>query len=753
MAMPPVARVITLFDNQKKCGMDKEYIQKVVAEFPEDVKQVMTVASVVCVEGLDLEVLCNICEPNCPQALCDVADALCRSNWLLREHKRVHCDPVIAGAVLEQNAIGGSRMKSMLINLKDYLEINPLDDYLSRRQYFVAARLLLGYAIEKWEEFPEKDLQFVSAFQTDVILFASNAELSFHRSPRQAVGRLEQRFDFKLLLSTFNITGNQRLFDMMGALYSRIFRYDEATVCFETAEPSPLSHQYQLMYLSEMCWNLGLLAKSFAYAYNAFRKNEMEEEADQNIMVCLYISRLCALNDSMDSSRMWLEKGKALIGKRRVPEIHPIRIMYLEIEALLANDNYSKANEYLEKSELMAIRLYGENSPALSMISYIRYEMYVRLGMSRKSIEAYRDYVDCTHFNYGFSPADLSVLYSSIVDSCNERGSYSTAAIYEERMQDLHSDSDNASFAPGVRFFKALTEASNSLTHYDYELCAAHIEDARGIFLGEIKPDEETLEAIRPVFEGSDIPDVVMGTTYRRALADWDFETRLKRGDYAEARTLIEEELADEQNAKERLLLSVQQGRIDIKEGDTQTGIALWWDVVRQADASWRFEIAKYIAGCADELELQSEAIQFYETALQAESMIYAKTKDLAVALRSYAEILQTYGRQQKSDELFQQAIELLKATHDRDGVALAFWYWGSMKQDHEAEFLMSRAIKYWDREGIFDETLSHMNREYALALGQQGKMNEARTAARRAVDLYPGCYPDYLEEEIEEYL
>lgn len=724
-----------------------------VSEFPEDVKQVMTVASVVCVEGLDLEVLCNICEPNCPQALYEVAEALCRGNWLLREHRRIHCNPAIADAVLERNAICESRMKSLLINLKDYLEINPLDDYLSRRQYFVAARLLLGYAMEKWEEFPEKDLQFVSAFQTNVILFASNAELSFHRSPRQAVGRLEQRFDFKLLLSTFNITGNQRLFDMMGALYSRIFRYDEATVCFETAEPSSLSHQYQLTYLSEMCWNLGLLAKSFAYAYNAFRKNEMEEEADQNIMVCLYISRLCALNDSMDSSRMWLEKGKALIGKRRVPEIHPIRIMYLEIEALLANDNYSKANEYLEKSELMAIKLYGENSPALSMISYIRYEMYVRLGMSRKSIEAYRDYVDCTHFNYGFSPADLSVLYSSIVDSCNERGSYSTAAIYEERMQDLHSDSDNASFAPGVRFFKALTEASNSLTRYDYELCAAHIEDARGIFFGEIKPDEETLEAIRPVFEGSAIPDVVMGTTYRRALADWDFETRLKRGDYAEARTLIEEELADEQNVKERLLLSVQQGRIDIKEGDTQTGIALWWDVVRRADASWRFEIAKYIAGCADELELQSEAILFYETALQAESMIYAKTKDLAVALRSYAEILQTYGRQQKSDELFQQAIELLKATHDRDGVALAFWYWGSMKQDHEAEFLMSRAIKYWDREGVFDETLSHMNREYALALGQQGKMNEARTAARRAVDLYPGCYPDYLEEEIEEYL
>ena len=125
-----------------------------VAEFPEDVKQVMTVASVVCVEGLDLEVLCNICEPNCPQALYEVAEALCRGNWLLREHRRIHCNPAIADAVLERNAIGESRMKSLLINLKDYLEINPLDDYLSRRQYFVAARLLLGYAMEKWEEFP-----------------------------------------------------------------------------------------------------------------------------------------------------------------------------------------------------------------------------------------------------------------------------------------------------------------------------------------------------------------------------------------------------------------------------------------------------------------------------------------------------------------------------------------------------------------------------------------------------------------------
>jgi tetratricopeptide (TPR) repeat protein len=109
---------------------------------------------------------------------------------------------------------------------------------------------------------------------------------------------------------------------------------------------------------------------------------------------------------------------------------------------------------------------------------------------------------------------------------------------------------------------------------------------------------------------------------------------------------------------------------------------------------------------------------------------------------------------QDKSDEPWLQAINLLKATNDRDGLALAYWYWGATKQDYQAEVFLSRAIKYWKQEpGVFDETLSHMYRLYSSNLGMQGKIEEARSAAQKAISLYPSDYPDYLEEEIESYL
>mgnify|MGYP002658380035 CR=1 FL=1 len=732
--------------------MEKEYIQKVFTETLEDnEKQLMTVASIICIEGLDIDVLYHLYNPDCPHALYNIADSLCIRNWLLREHKRICCDRNIANAILEIVPARESCLMNLLANIEEYLSIEPLDDYLSRQQYFVAARLLLGYIMEKWEDLTDKDLSFVMAFQTNVINFASNVELSFHKSNRQPVDCIEERLDYKLLVFTVKITGNKKLYELLGSLYSNIFRYDEALMCFYTSESSSLLDSKLLISLSEMYWNLSLAAQSFQHAYNAYLRNQMENNPDQNIYVCLYLSRLCGLYDIDESCKLWLQNGKKLIKKRRVPEIHPIRIMLYEIEALIAKDDSSTANDYLDKAELMSIKLYGSNSPTQSMISYIRYAIYTDIGMSRKDIETYRDYVDNNHFCYGFSPADTSILYSTIINSNNERGCYSTSAIYEARMLDLHSE--NITFAPGVRFYKELSEAANSMIDKDYDLCAFHIENARSIFLDEIKPDGELIDTIKPVFEGNVVPDIVTGKDYKRGLSCWNFEIELGRGEYSAAREHVQNEIVNEDNLEERMMLNIRLGRISIKEGNIEEGLKQWKEVIDQADASCKFEIIKEIAEWAVAYDLSYEALQFYTTALQAEYMIYAKTKDLAVALRNYADILKLYNKQEQSDESWQQAVDLLKAMSDRDGVALAYWYWASTKQDYQAENLLARAIKYWTRDGIFDETLSHMYREYALTLGMQGKMKEARTAAQQAVSLFPTNYPEHLEEELEDYL
>ena len=733
--------------------MDKEYIQNMFDEtLSEDEKLLIGIANIICLEGLEIEVLFRLHMPDSPQALYFMVDSLCTRKWLIRDHKRIYCNTDIISAIEEKTLVQGNDLKRLLENLEGYLSIEPLDDYLSRQQYFVAARLLLGYIMVKWDDITEKDESFITAFQTNVLLFSQNVELSFHGNKRQPVTRLEERFDYNLLMFSLRSTGDERVFGPLGSLHSNIFRYDDAKFCFYNAELHHTPNARLLMSLSEMYYNLGLTARSFQYAYNAYLKNQEENNPDQNIYICLYLSRICGVYDTKNNCKRWLEEGKKLIRKRRVPEIHPIRISLLEIEALLTADDYSSALACLDKAELMAIKLYGSNSPGLSNISHIRHCIYSNIGQFRNAIEAYREYVDYNHFNYGYSAGDLSVLYSAIIDTNNFFSCDCTSAIYDARMQALHAE--DITFAPGVRFNKAFTEATTNLMLKDYDQCASLIEDARRIYNDEIKPDEALIDSIRPIFEEDTVPDGVIGKLYATLLSQYDFEIKLGKGEYSEARRHALNEIDNEDDLKLRLIWSIYLGRVSIKEGNTQEGLNQWKEVINKADASCIFEISKEIAEYAMVYELYDESIEYFNIALKPENILNASTKDIAVTLRTYADLLERCGMEYKSDEPWRQAIKLFKATNDRDGMALAYYYWGATKQDDQAEALLAKAIMYWKQESdVFDEILSHMYRLYSINLGMQGKIEEAKAAAQKAISLYPTDYPYYLEEEIESYI
>ena len=319
-------------------------------------------------------------------------------------------------------------------------------------------------------------------------------------------------------------------------------------------------------------------------------------------------------------------------------------------------------------------------------------------------------------------------------------------------MQDLHSG--DIQFAPNVRYCKAFSETTNCQVNNYYDLCAFHIENARKT-LEEMKPNDSLIDTIRPIFEGDVVPDIILDRVNEMMLSFGEFEIEFAKGEYNAASKRIQNEISNEPILKERLIMSAHYGRIAIKEGNTEEGVQYWWNVISQADTSYKFEIAKIIAEHAALYELHHEAIEFYETALQAEYIVFAKTKDFAIALRGYAEALQLCGQQDKADESWQQAVNLFKDTGNYDELALTYWYWGKTKQDHQAEVLLEEAIKYWKHEpDIFDETLSHIYHDYASCLGMQGHLEEARAAAQKAISLYPSYYyPEYLEEDIQEYL
>lgn len=733
--------------------MNKENIRKMFAEtLTEEEKRLMTIASVICMEGLEIAALCNLHKPDDPHVLCDMISSLDRRNWLFLDHNRIYCDTEVSCAILDKRTLRVNYLMCLLSNLDGYLSIEPLDDYVSRQQYFVAARLLLGHIMEKWDYVIGKDDPFVKLFMKSVLHFASNVELSFPNNKRRPVTRLEERIDYKLLSFCMRITGDISFYRPLGTLYANIFRYDEAIAFFNAAELSSTNDNELLISRSKMNNDLGLTAMAFHYAYDAYLNNMQENSTDKNIRVCLYLSLLCGFCGIRGSCIRWFREGKRLIKKRDIPEIHPLRIMFFEIESLLAIDNPSTANEYLEKAELMCLKLYSNYSPELSTISTIRYLIYMHAGLSRKSIEAYRDYVNYNHFNYGYSAADISALYSAIIESSHERGCFCTADIYEALMQPLHTN--DATFAPGVRFYKAISETSTCLTRRDYDKCATHLEKARQIFIGEISPDKALVDALSPVFEGEMVPDCVIGKEYARCISLLGFEIDLGRGKYHDARKHILNEINNEANLKDRLLLSVNLGRITILKGNIEKGIKEWKELISRADASCRFEVSMAITEWAIAYELYYYAVDFFEEAMQAEYMLYATTKDIAVALRNYADVLETCGMQDKSDELWQQAVRLMKAANDLDGLALVYSYWGATKQDHQAEILIAKAIKYWKQEpGVFDETLSYMYWLYSLNLGMQGKTEEAKAAASKAVSLYPSTFPENWAEAIEPYM
>lgn len=63
--------------------MERNYLQKMFEETLSEVeKEAMTVASVICMEGLDIEVMYNLYMPDCPHLLYDIVDSLCARNLL-----------------------------------------------------------------------------------------------------------------------------------------------------------------------------------------------------------------------------------------------------------------------------------------------------------------------------------------------------------------------------------------------------------------------------------------------------------------------------------------------------------------------------------------------------------------------------------------------------------------------------------------------------------------------------------------------
>lgn len=733
-------------------GIDKESIKTMFNEtLSVEEQHLVALLSVICAEGLSLDVVFNVLNPDDPKAFSSFVYKLCRYNWIFIDYQTIYCDQQIASAVMELTTLEADIVKKVLLGLNKNIVLNPLDEMLSKQGYFVMARLFLTYIMRIWGNMAPVSRQLTSLFSKVVIAFATNVELSFGGNKRKRVNNLEDRIDFKLLAFLIEVdkSNSEGIANrLLGELYTNIFGYDEAKACFCKADAILGTDAGLLMAKARMYENLGITSRAFQFAYRAYITNRESMNDDANIEVCLYISYLCAVNKSKANSKYWRKIARSLMGNRSVPREHIFNITMKEIEALIHLDDTALAHQIIDSAEFEVYELYGEEAPEMSRISYIRSLVDLETGKLRKSNEHYRRYVHINHLNYGYSVGDTAVLYSAIVNENIIRGNNATANIFAIKMQYLYAEGTD--IAPGVRLSQAFANCASYLANEVFYLSSAYLEMAQEIYEEELKPDEETLYEIAPIFHDGVIPKSVLMTEEVRIINIISINICLGEGRIDDARKLIEVLLEEETDDYERLKWSIHRGRTLIKEGKHDEALKLWWNLLYKTAKRNRFEICKEIAEWANYYDMKYEAIAFYEEALLFDVMIYAKTSDIAEALQCYAHIL-NYCSFDGSKETWEQAALFMQSMDDKDGLALLYLSWGTAQQDGEAERLIKKAISYWHPEpGIYDETLSTMYHHLSCVQKMQGKHEEALRSAQKAIRLYPTDYPPHLLEDLE---
>lgn len=735
--------------------MDKEYIKsKYIESLTEEEQNLITLFSVICIEGVSVNVVCNILKPDNPREFNSLVEKLCGWNWLFCDNQTIYSDPQIAAAVLEISELKSDSVFKLLPTLREYIVLKPLDDMISRQEYFVVARLLLTYIMGQWEVNCPGNSLVLSLFSKTVVAFATNVELSFFGNKRQPAYTLEDRIDFRLLdfLKEKEVFHPEESVNrLLGGLFTSIFRYEEAKAAFQIAESIDDEDADLLLAQAIMYENLGIQGKAFQYAYRAYLMNKEYWNDDANIKVCLYIAYLCAICESPENCKYWRNIARSLLGERTIPAGHIFSITLKEIEALLHLDDKALAFQILDSAELDVYKLYGGDAPEMARISYIRSLVDGEVGHLRKSNDYYRRYVNTNHLNYGYSVGDTAVLYSGIINDHVIRGNKYTAESFAVKMQNLHAEDKTT--APGVRISQALSNCFQSLVNEEVDLGKAYLDVARTIYDDELRPDDDTLKEIAPIFQNGIIPNAIMMTEVLRTINSTNINIALREGRIEEAKDMIDILIGNEKEDIEKLNWEIHLGRTLLEEGKVDEGVNVWRKILSKVTNAKKFEMAKDIAEWAQSYGLTYESIEFYEEALQPEAMVYGRTCDIANALQRYAEGLELCGMKE-NDELWRQALMLMQSLGDKDDISLLYFSWGLTKQDYEAECFLKKAIELWEPEhDVFDETLSYMNFHLALSLGMQGKTDETRVAANESVRLFPAEYPVHLYEEIEAYL
>lgn len=647
--------------------------------------------------------------------------------------------------IISNIEIENDPMSGIMERLVDLTTTTPSHDILEKIPY-----VRIGFAVLKY--YQSKDcLDFGKDANSYGRLAINIAKLV---GVTKGIGGSHQLYD----LPIYKILGYAQLHVKQGStvyaqiclafayIHNQVFEYEGASRYIEEAKKIAIrqgitdSEVDVFIVKSDILLNQALFGEAIFYLKLAWDTNLLlhGDGCVENAEVILKICNICLALRKKDTCRKWLSR----LTSCNLPRYSELFIMKTLVEAELC-DELELGILTFEEAELVSWRLYNHTLP---YIYSRRSRFYDFHGFYEEGNNEYGAYMRQLRTLYGATTnGDLAVFYSSRVMTCLANGATQTAINLNTLAIDL-CPADGPQFSFGARVSQYLAIASTYCATHEYVLSCAYTEAVLEQIRKYVNVSSAVVSKVREIFGSEEeIPASVFAVDLIRQAYRIKIDVAIAEGHFENAKSLCLECLNQVRASDEECFLLTSLGYVYSKLGQTENAIKEW---KRAAETSGdnALEIAAESAWFAYDSGQLDVAVDIINEATEKplpSSACYSP-------FLTFASICGTAGLEDKKKAFYATARKL---SHGRIQLSRCLYYEALELQDTEAVEKLEKAVICEPDQGLcVDEELSLKWKALAENKDAIGLRNCAKTAAVKAVRLYPADNPDVFED-IEDLL
>lgn len=707
----------------------KKGIQKNFGDLTEQEQITLKLCTILCNEGVSLRNLCDIIGD---RAEVDDFDkemkSLLRSGLLQELGYQIFC-PMEVKEVLSSIPLSDETLNPIISRLASKTSLSISDDRLAFREFFQMADGVLAHVLE----YPE-GIDYIE--HTKLVLnMARNYTIYGKIAPTNY--KIEDLAIMRSLQLTKKHTENGTLRyatinTNLARLFLNGFHYEKARPLLDEAliieeqygdsdERAETFFVYSLFYE-----NYGNLPLCLYYAYQAYNSTDNETIKTYAAMMIAYQLSIVGETAARDC---WL----SMVHVESIPKYSNLRIISDLIDALKLKDKDAMQTEViLDRTELALIKI-NPDAALLGRVHYIRSQVLDDWTLAKDANLQYRSYAHllCRHF--ASTDGALYILAAAEVIRLTSIGALTAAKQLITKLDKMPLTSP--SYALSVQ----LDVCVSYIIYYrasESPLAETYYEIGLDIVKSQAIPSQETINVIRNIFDGGDVPECVSGDALL-----WLFEHQhllnmianrdCSRSEIQRQIYLLRERFPAHKNELEVVLGSLK---------DTYDAIHTWHLCIMHAEKEKRYSTSLMCARQAVAEGLTYDALDFYDIALHTRGYKESNRYEQITVLLEAIINMEQCGLRGRTHEYWHQLENMAQYTP-----LLSDVYQAHGNSEYDAGHF-ENAIKFYDKclkvvqpeEGLTDQRLSSLLAYRSSCYGTLGEYQLAYDSAVEAKQYFP---------------